>query len=167
MTKGTVKSDNFDYTRIITVDSESIKHLISVDGKFIRLYRLVGEISCKTDYDPYSSVIETIIGQMLSNRVAHIFVDRLNKLCFTGKIDPDSIGKLSEENLRSIGISQSKARCIIEFTDEYNKNDYSRQKLSLLSDEEIIKMITSVKGLGNWSAKMFLLFVMDRENILP
>jgi DNA-3-methyladenine glycosylase II len=119
------------------------------------------------NYDPYSSIIETIIGQMLSNKVTYVFVDRLNKMCLTGKIDPDSIRKLSVENLRSIGISRSKAQCIIEFTNEYNKNDYTRQKLSLFSDEEIIKKITSIKGLGNWSAKMFLLFVMDRENILP
>jgi DNA-3-methyladenine glycosylase II len=104
---------------------------------------------------------------MLSNKVTHIFVERLNKICLTGKIDIDSIKKLSAENLRSIGISWSKAQCIIEFTNEYNKSKYTRQKLSLLSDEEIRRKITSIKGLGNWSAKMFLLFVMDRENILP
>jgi DNA-3-methyladenine glycosylase II len=153
--------------KIITVDSESVKHLINVDNKFITLYQLVGEMSYRINYDPYSSIIETIIGQMLSNKVAHVFVDRLNKICLSGKIDTESIGKLSVENLRSIGISRSKAQCIIEFTNEYNKNDYTRQTLSLLSDDEIMKKITSIKGLGNWSAKMFLLFVMDRENVLP
>jgi DNA-3-methyladenine glycosylase II len=153
--------------KIISVDSEQIKHLISVDEKFVTLYQLVGEMSYKTNLDPYSSIIETIIGQMLSNKVTHIFVERLNKICLTGKIDINSINKLSVEDLRSIGISRSKAQCIIEFTNEYTKNNYTRRKLLLLSDEEIIKKITSVKGLGTWSAKMFLLFVMDRENILP
>jgi DNA-3-methyladenine glycosylase II len=151
----------------ITVESESIRHLVNVDDKFITLYRLVGDISYKINYDPYCSIIETIVGQMLSNRVAHIFVERLNQICCTGKIDPESIKKLSVEDLRSTGVSYSKAQCIVEFTRVYDENSYCRQTLSSLSDDEIIKKITSIKGLGNWSAKMFLLFVMDRENVLP
>jgi DNA-3-methyladenine glycosylase II len=153
--------------KIITADSESVRHLINADDKFIVLYRLVGEMAYKTNYDPYGAIIETIVGQMLSNKVAHVLFDRLKKTCPGGKIDAESIGKLSLEQLRSTGISWSKARCILEFTDEYNKNDYTRRTLSLLSDDEIIKRITAIRGLGNWSAKMFLLFVMDRENILP
>jgi DNA-3-methyladenine glycosylase II len=153
--------------KIITLDSESIKYLINADSQFIILYNLIGELTYQLNYDPYAFIVETIIGQMLSNKVAAILSSRLKSLCHTGKIDIDSIQKLSAHNLRSIGISQRKVQCIIDFTNSYNKNEYSFKKLSLLSDDEIIKRITSIKGLGAWSAKMFLLFIMDRENILP
>lgn len=153
--------------KIITIDSESTRHLINTDSQFIILYQLIGEITYQLNCDPYAFIIETIIGQMLSNKVADILNNRLKNLCHAGKIDIDSIKKLSAENLRSIGISQRKVQCIIDFTNSYNKTEYSFKKLSLLSDDEITNKITSIKGLGIWSAKMFLLFVMDRENILP
>jgi len=151
----------------ITIDSESIKHLIGTDDRFIILYKLIGELSYQLADDPYSFIIETIIGQMLSNKVAEIFTNRLISICHSGKIDIDSIKQLSISKLRSIGISQRKAQCIFDFTNAYNKKSYTKKTISLLSDDEIIKNIISVKGLGIWSAKMFLLFVLGRENILP
>jgi len=151
----------------IDIDSEPVKHLISVDDRFLILYKLVGELSYQLEDDPYSFIIETIIGQMLSNKVAEIFTKRLISKCYSGKIDVDSIKRLSISKLRSIGISQRKAQCIIDFTNTYNKKNYNKKTFLSLSDDEIIKNITSVKGLGIWSAKMFLLFVLGRENILP
>jgi DNA-3-methyladenine glycosylase II len=152
---------------IVNSDSESIKHLVNVDNKFAVLYRLTGEISYPVNNDPFSSIVETIIGQMLSNKVAKVFKDRLVKICHTGKIDAASVQKLSIAELRNIGISGSKARYILDFASAYNHADYSSKKLSGLTDDEIIKRITLHKGLGIWSAKMFLLFVLCRENVLP
>jgi len=151
----------------ITIDSKSIKHLIGTDDSFVILYKHIGELSYQLEDDPYSFIIETIIGQMLSNKVAEIFINRLISICHSSKIDIDSIKQLSINKLRSIGISQRKAQCIIDFTNAYNKKSYTKKAISLLSDDEIIKNITSVKGLGIWSAKMFLLFVLGREDILP
>jgi DNA-3-methyladenine glycosylase II len=152
---------------IINLNSEAIKYLISVDNKFTTLYRLIGEISYQTNNEPFSFIVETIIGQMLSNKVTDIFIDRLVRICHTGKIDIASIQKLSVVELRGIGISVKKAQYILDFASTYNPTDYSSKKLLFLTDEEIIKRITSHKGLGIWSAKMFLLFVLCRENILP
>jgi DNA-3-methyladenine glycosylase II len=151
----------------LTIDSDPIKYLINADERFIILYRIVGKLSFQLSSDSYSFIIETIIGQMLSNKVAGIIVDRLTALCDSGKIDVSSIKRLSIEELRAIGISRRKAECILDFTKKYNRKDYAIQSFSLLSDDEIIKKITSIKGLGSWSAKMFLLFVLGRENILP
>jgi DNA-3-methyladenine glycosylase II len=151
----------------ITMESEPIKYLIRRDKKFKILYNLVGELSYSLYNDYYGFIIETIIGQMLSNKVADVLTGRLINICNSGKIDIESIKNLSFKKILSIGISRSKTQCIIDFTDHYIKNKYTKKKLSRLSDEEIIKEITSIKGLGTWSAKMFLLFVLGRENILP
>jgi DNA-3-methyladenine glycosylase II len=151
----------------LTIESEPIKYLCGKDSRFIVLYNLVGELSYRLDNDYYGFIIKTIIGQMLSNKVADIFAGRLTNMCSSGKIDIESVKKLSFDSLFSIGISRSKARCIIDFTDYYAKNDFTKKKLAKLSDDAIIREITSVKGLGIWSAKMFLLFVLGRENIMP
>jgi DNA-3-methyladenine glycosylase II len=151
-------------TRYITIDSEPVKHLLNVDYRFKVLCQLVGELSYEIPGDPYVFIIETIIGQMLSNKVAEILTKRLISICDSGKLNIASIKKISIENLRSIGLSQRKSQCIIDFTNSYSKKDYS---FLSSTDEEVIKKITSIKGLGTWSAKMFLLFVLDRKNILP
>jgi DNA-3-methyladenine glycosylase II len=151
----------------ITIESEPIKYLIGKDKNFKILYNLVGELSYRLDNDYYGFIIQTIIGQMLSNKVADILTERLLNICNTGKIDIESISNLSFNNIQSIGISRSKTQCIVDFTEYYIKNKYTNKKLSRLSDDEIIKEITSIKGLGSWSAKMFLLFVLGRENIFP
>jgi DNA-3-methyladenine glycosylase II len=151
----------------ITLESEPVKYLIDSDKKFKILYNLVGEISYRLDNEYYGFIIQTIIGQMLSNKVADIFIKRLINICNSSKIDVESIKNLSFEQLFSIGISRGKTQCIIDFTDHYIKNKYTGRKLSRLSDDEIIKEITSIKGLGAWSAKMFLLFALGRENVMP
>jgi DNA-3-methyladenine glycosylase II len=152
---------------IITATSDSIKHLTSADAQFALLYKLVGELSYQLAGDPFSFIVETIIGQMLSNKVADIFTARLINICDSGKIDLDSMKRLSVKKLRSIGISQRKAQYIFDFTKTYDKKSLNPKAFSSLPDDEIIKKITFIKGLGAWSAKMFLLFVLGRENILP
>jgi len=154
--------------KIVTLNenSDAIKHLISVDDQFFTLYRLIGEMPLRLSNDPYAFIVETIIGQMLSNKVSDIFIARLLELC-GGKIDALSVGQLSCAKLRTIGISNRKAQYILDFTKNYHPSDYSCKKMSALSDDAIIKKLTSIKGLGMWTAKMFLLFVLGREDILP
>jgi len=151
----------------ISMETRSIKYLVKNDDKFPVLFNLIGEISYHLTRDYYRFIIETIIGQMLSNKVADIITSRLKNLCNSGKIDVNSINDLNFNDLLSIGISRKKAQCIIDFTKYYTNNNFNKRCLYKLSDDEIIKEITSIKGLGIWSAKMFLLFVLGRENILP
>ena len=151
----------------ISVDSVPVKHLMKADVKFRALYQLVGDLSYSPLGDPYEFIIKTIIGQMLSTKVGDILTERLIGICGSGRIDVDSIKQIPVEDLRAIGLSWRKAQCIMDFTNNYDKKDYSAKSLSLLSDDEVTKKITSTKGLGSWSAKMFLLFVLDRENVLP
>jgi len=151
----------------LTTESEPIKHLLNNDDKFIILYSQIGELSYRLDTDYYGFMIQTIIGQMLSSKVADILTDRLIAMCGTGKIDVESVKKLKFNKLLSIGLSRAKAQCIIDFTKYYSHNEYTQKRLSKLSDDEIIKEITSIKGLGMWSAKMFLMFALGKENILP
>ena len=151
----------------ITRDSPAVKHLLKADKKFKTLCRLVGDLSYAPPRDPYDFVVKTIIGQMISTKVADALTERLTNICASGKIDPASVRQIPVETLRAIGLSWRKAQCVIDFTRVYDKKAYSQKSLSTLTDEEVAAKITATKGLGSWSAKMFLLFVLDRENVLP
>jgi len=151
----------------LTKESEPIKYLIKKDKKFLILFSLVDQIKYRPNKDYYGYMIKTIINQMLSNKVADIIICRLESLCKTGRIDIESIKNLSFNEIFSIGISRKKTQCIIDFTNYYIENEYKYKNIAKIPDEEIIEEITSIKGLGIWSAKMFLLFVLCRDDIIP
>ena len=151
----------------ITKASEYVNYLVKKDANFSVLFNLIGEISYRLDNDYYGFIIKTIIGQMLSNRVSDIISERLKGICNTGKIDIKSMNEITISELKKIGLSYRKAQCIIEFTKYFQSRKITKSKFLKMSDEEIIKEITYVNGLGNWTAKMFLLFVMGREDIIP
>jgi len=129
----------------ISMETGSIKHLVKNDVKFPVLFNLIGEISYNLTSDYYRFIIETIIGQMLSNKVADIITLRLKKLCNSGKIDVNSINALNFNDLLSIGISRKKAQCIIDFTKYYTNNNFNKRYLYKLSDDEIIKKLHQLK----------------------
>jgi DNA-3-methyladenine glycosylase II len=111
---------------LIDNNSPSISHIIKADPHFSVLFNLIGNIKYILNYDPYVFIIDTIINQMLSNKVSSIISNRLKILC-NNKISPLSIDKLTLENIRSIGISDRKVQCIIDFTKIYSKEFYSKK----------------------------------------
>ena len=127
---------------------------------------LVGTITYKPYSDPYSFLVSTIIGQMLSNKVADIICERLENLC-GGHITPAKIDKLTDSQIKSIGTSNSKVRFIRELTNSIKNKDINFKRIDDMNDEEAIKALTSIHGIGTWSAKMYLIFVLNRQNVLP
>lgn len=127
---------------------------------------LVGTITYKPYSNSYVFLINTIIGQMLSNKVADVMSNRLLKLC-NNKITPDAIDNLSDTEIKSIGISLSKVKSIKELTKKVKSKEIVFSKINKLTDEEIIKALTTIHGIGIWSAKMYLIFVLNKQDILP
>lgn len=127
---------------------------------------LVGTITYKPYSDPYSFLVSTIIGQMLSNKVADIICERLEKHC-DGHITPAKIDELTDSQIKSIGTSNSKVKFIRELTNSIKNKDINLKQITDMNDEDAIKVLTSIHGIGTWSAKMYLIFVLNRQNILP
>lgn len=149
-----------------TMDTPSIKYLCSKDKRLAKVIQSVGEITYMPHDNAYEQIVDSIIGQMLANKVASVLRKRLLDLCF-GSVTPHSINRLTDSEIKSIGISTSKVKYIRNLTESVFNGDVSFDNLDSKSDAEIIKMLTSVQGIGNWSAKMFLIFVLNRQNILP
>lgn len=154
-----------EYYEILQTDI-SVQHLCKRDKRLKRVIEAVGDLKCTNHTDPYAFVIEEITGQMLSNKVSRVLCDRLEDIC-EGHITIDRIENLSTERIRSVGLSKAKAEYIKSFTKAVSDKRISFQELENLSDKEVEKRLTSIRGIGSWTAKMYLIFVMHREDILP
>lgn len=147
-------------------DSKSILYLTKKDKKLKQVFDLIGPVSYQLYSDSYAFLVETIIGQMLSNKVADVLCGRLKNRC-AGAITPDVIQKLPSKELRSLGVSNAKAKYIQNLTEAVCNGALDLTKLNAMSDDEVLKALTAIHGIGNWSAKMFLIFVLGREDVLP
>lgn len=151
---------------ILDENSESIKYLSKKDQHLKILFDLVGEISYTLYTDSYKFLVKTIIGQMLSNKVSDIINNRLSNLC-NNNIEPRTIIKLPHSKLRNIGISNSKIQYIMNLTNAVLNNEINFDSFSTKNNAEIETELQKIKGIGKWSSKMYLIFVMGRNDVLP
>ena len=154
---------------VITLDmnTASIKYLCERDKRLSKLIRLVGPITYTThNDDPYAFLIHEIIEQMLSIKAAATIYSRLLDLC-DDNLTPKVINSLSTEQIRSTGTSSKKAEYIKEITENVLSGKLVFDELTELSDDEVYKKLLLYRGIGHWTAKMYLLFVLDRPDILP
>ena len=153
----------------ITLDKDSpeIQYLCKKDKRLAKVISMVGPISYKLHNEaPYAFLIHEIIEQMLSLKAGQKIYGRLEELC-DGVVTPERIAELSDEELSKTGTSSSKVRCIRSVTEAVLCEDLNFDKMETLSDEEVMCSLTKLHGIGNWTAKMFLIFVLNRPDILP
>jgi DNA-3-methyladenine glycosylase II len=123
-------------------------------------------IKPKPNMDYFQGLVGDIIGQQLSGRVADVIESRLNAV-FTGRITPQKILDLPPETLRNCGMAWSKVRAIKDLAAKTKSGGLKVKNLDKLSDEEVRKELIAVKGIGPWTADMFLMFKLGRPDIFP
>ena len=155
-------------SNVITLNAEhpAIKTLCERDKRLTKVVRMVGTITYKPYEDSYAFLVSQIIGQRLSNKVADVLYQRLATLC-NGSIIPVTIGKLSDDEIKSIGISANKVRYIRALSEAVREGQLDFGELSYMDDAAVIRSLTAIHGIGQWSAKMYLIFVLDRQDVLP
>lgn len=156
---------SFDTVQL-NLNTPSIQHLCKADKRIAKVISLVGELEYTPHSDGYSFLIHEIIEQMLSIKAGKKIYQRLVALS-DDKITPSKIAELSDEQIKSCGISTSKVNYIKILTQAVVSKDLVLSDLTYLSDLEVIKKLTKYKGIGNWTAKMYLIFVLNRQDILP
>lgn len=147
-------------------NSEICEYLKAKDKRLGRLIDYFGEIQHRKHENVYEFIVKEIVGQMLSNKVADTICHRLDDLC-GNNINPDRIIQIGEAALHGIGISEAKTRYILTFSKAVEDGTLDLEQLPSFSDTEIMKRLMSIRGIGTWTAKMYLLFVLDRPNVLP
>lgn len=144
------------------------EHFRMVDPVLYRVIETIGEIDDITsrDFSDYfMALCNEIITQQLSGRVADVIFGRFEKLFDGKKITPQNILNLKHEDLRSTGMSNSKARYIMDLGLKIQTGEVQLHTLVHLDNEEVIASLTKVKGIGRWTAEMFLMFTLGREDI--
>jgi DNA-3-methyladenine glycosylase II len=147
-------------------NSPAIRHLCECDKALQYVINNIGDLTYSLSEDGFSFLVDTIIGQMLSNKVANVISARVNNLC-EGEITPTRLMRLSAGDLREVGLSNAKAEYILNLSRHCFDAPCFFDGFFQKSDNEIMNELTKIRGIGAWSAKMYLIFVLDRHNILP
>lgn len=113
--------------------------------------------------DVFASLISSIVGQMLSNKVADVIDGRLRQL--VGDYTPELILQKSVEEIKSCGMSQRKAEYIRGLAQDVEDGKYDFTLLVDMDDEEVVKYLMQIKGVGRWTAEMITEFTLGRLNI--
>lgn len=154
-------------TIILDETSPAIQHLCKKDKRLAKVIQMVGPITYEVESkDPYAFLVHEIIEQMLSIKAGAKIYGRLKDLC-NGEVLPERITQLTDEQIKSIGTSNSKVSYIRSLTDKVISGELNLETFEHLDDEEVYKKLLSLRGIGSWTAKMYLIFVLDRQDILP
>ncbi len=116
----------------------------------------------------FQSLAESIIYQQLSGKAAATICARFVKL-FPGKKfpSPEDVLKIKLEKMRTVGLSGQKASYLKDLATKFKDGTINPKKFKSMSNEEIIEHVVAVKGIGEWTAQMFLMFTLARPDVLP
>ena len=120
----------------------------------------------KPKVSQYQSLIRAVIAQQVSTAAAQTITGRLQAKC-AGTITPEKVGALSLKQLQSVGLTGAKVRTISELTSATLSGEINFRKFAHLTDEEIIKELVPLFGIGRWTAEMFLIFHLGRLDVWP
>ena len=147
------------------MDKKIIEHFRKFDPILYAVIEKVGLFGpTKTD-DYFSDLCECIVNQQLSDKAAATIFARFKKLFPGEKINPKSLLKLSDAQIRSCGTSNAKVGFLKDLAKKVLDCTLNLEKLNDLANHLVIEEVTKVKGIGPWTAEMFLMFTLGREDV--
>jgi DNA-3-methyladenine glycosylase II len=152
---------SIDYTR-------ARRTLARQDPVIAGLIRAVGPCGLKDAQhtDPFTALTHAIISQQLSTRAAATIAGRFDAM-FAGRATPPAVARMSDEQLRAVGFSSQKIGYLRDLCRRIAEGALPLDALDAMSDDEVIAALTQVKGIGRWTAEMFLMFRLHRPDVLP
>ena len=117
--------------------------------------------------DPFEALVRAIISQQLSTRAAATIAGRFEALFGESGPTPATVRAISDERLRGVGLSGQKLAYIRDLCHRIEDGSLPLDALDRMSDDEVIEALTKVKGIGRWTAEMFLMFRLHRPDVLP
>ena len=141
-----------------------IDYLKRKDKKLGAVIDRIGLIQREIMPDPFTTLISSVVSQQISKKAAETVWNRLSLLI--GNITPESIARMSLSDIKACGMSERKASYIKGIADAALSGTVDFKKLHTLSDEEIIAKLSSLHGVGVWTAEMLLIFSLNRPDVL-
>ena len=147
-----------------TYTDKETEYLKSKDKKLAAIIDRIGHIDRPVDKDLFSSVIHHILGQQISTKAQQTLWKRMNE--GLGEITAETLLKAGRERIQSFGTTFIKADNILDFAGKVHNGAFDISAVEAMDDQEAIKALCSLKGIGVWTAEMILLFCLQRPNIL-
>ena len=144
---------------------EACKHLVKKDRVMKRLSPQFGDACLQSRGDPFITLARSIVGQQISVKAAQSVWDRFAVL--PRKLTPANVLKLKVDDMRAAGLSARKVEYLVDLSLNFDSGNLQIKKWSEMDDETIIAELIAIRGIGRWTAEMFLIFHLLRPNVLP
>lgn len=146
------------------LDNEKVKYLITTDDKLGKLIKYINKTELIIEEDGFKCIVKYIIGQQISDKARETIWQRV--CAILKNITPENILAINDNELRKAGLSERKINYIKILASAVISEDINFYDFKELTNEEIIKKLTALKGIGQWTAEMYLIFSLGRENVL-
>ncbi len=144
----------------------ALKHL-KKDAVMAKIIRQTGPLAIQYREPCFETLVRSIVYQQLSGRVASIIFARLHAAAGEKTLTPAGIMKLRPEQMRRLGLSTQKTVYIRELAKHTRRGSVVFETIADLDDSAVVEHLTRVKGIGVWTAQMFLMFALRRNDVLP
>jgi DNA-3-methyladenine glycosylase II len=152
-----------EFPRLLT---RARRHLARRDPVLAALSRTVGPCTLRPNPDGFSVLVHSIISQMISTKAAIAIGGRLANALGPAGLAPEALLALGEADLRQVGLSANKARSLRELAERVREGTLPLADFPGLADEEVVAHLVSLRGVGVWTAQMFLIFSLGRPDVL-
>jgi DNA-3-methyladenine glycosylase II len=145
--------------------AEACKHLMKKDRVMKRLIPQFGDACLESRGDAFVTLARSIVGQQISVKAAQSVWDRFIQL--PRKLTPANVLKLKVDDMRAAGLSARKVEYLVDLALHFENGTVHVKKWAEMDDEAIIAELVAIRGIGRWTAEMFLMFHLLRPNVLP
>jgi DNA-3-methyladenine glycosylase II len=146
---------------------KALTHLKKADPVLREIIHRVGPYAIEYREPEFATLVRSIVYQQLSGRVARVIYDRLETAAGNGLLTPTGVLALTPEQMRALGLSSQKIAYIRDLAERTLSGTVDFGAFLELPDEEVLKRLTAVKGIGVWTVQMFLIFALKRLDVLP
>ncbi|CAM3309059.1 DNA-3-methyladenine glycosylase 2 family protein [Polaromonas hydrogenivorans] len=145
--------------------ADACKHLVKKDRVMKRLIPKFGDTCLQSRGDAFSTLARSIIGQQISVKAAQTVWHRFAAL--TAEMTPAHVLRLKVDDMRATGLSLRKVEYLVDLAINFDAGSIHVQDWQEMDDEAIIAELVAIRGIGRWTAEMFLMFYLTRPNVLP
>ena len=153
--------------KLVTPDywDEACKHLMKKDRVMKRVIPQHGDVCLQSRGDAFTTLARSIVGQQISVKAAQTVWDRFASL--PRKMTPSNVLKLKVDDMRAAGLSARKVEYLVDLSLHFDSGQVQESAWKDMDDETIISELVAIRGIGRWTADMFLIFHLMRPDVLP
>ena len=146
---------------------DSAIEFLKKDSRMSQLIRIYDPPILKPKEDYFYSLVHSVVFQQLNGKVAKIIFMRFIKLLPRNRINPSQVLMVDNNEMKKAGLSFQKINYIKNLAHFFNENLFDKNSIEKMSDEEIIELLIKIKGVGQWTIDMFLMFTLNRLDVMP